>query len=305
MPSFFRLEGTYTALVTPFTKDDASPIAPPIDWAAYEALLRSQVEGGVDGVVPCGTTGESPALSPAEQTDLIRRAVKEAGGRVRVMPGTGTSATASTIERSREAERAGADAVMVVVPYYNKPTQEGLYRHFVAVAASVGCPVVVYNIPGRSVVDLLPDTLARICDVAKNVVGIKEATGNVLRGQELARRFGDRLAVMAGDDLLTVPMMAGGAKGIISVTSNLLPKDVARMTHLASEGLFIEARAMHLALLPVHEAMFLEANPAPVKAALALEGKMQDVVRGPLAPVTEATRQKIKDTLVAYARRTE
>jgi 4-hydroxy-tetrahydrodipicolinate synthase len=300
MASEFRLEGTFTALVTPFRKEESRPI----DWPAYEALVDTQVEGGVDGLVPCGTTGEGPTLTPSERVDLIRRAVQRAAGRVRVMAGAGTASTAGSVEQARDAERAGADAVMVVAPYYNKPTQEGLYRHFVAVAAAVSCPMVVYNIPSRTGVDVLPETLARICDTAKNVVGIKEATGNVLRGQELARRFGDRLAVMSGDDTLTIPMMAGGARGVVSVTSNLLPKDLVRMTKLAQDGMFVEARALHLALLPLHEALFLESNPAPVKAALALAGKMQDDVRAPLTPVAEATRLKIKEAILTYARST-
>jgi len=205
---------------------------------------------------------------------------------------------------SREAERSGVDAVMLVVPYYNKPTQEGLFRHFVAVAETVGCPVVLYNIPGRTVIDLTPDTLGRILEKAPNVVGMKEATGNVLRAQELERRFGSRLAVLSGDDALTLPMMSVGAKGVISVTSNLLPRAVTKATKLALDGAMEAAKKAHLALVPVHESMFLEANPGPIKAALAEHGKtavkIADAVRGPLVAASEATRKAIASALDTF-----
>ncbi len=294
-----RLEGTYTALATPFL-----PAADrPIDWAAFDALLDDQIAGGVTGVVPCGTTGESPSLTHHEQMEVVRRTLAKAKGKVQVIAGTGSNATAKTIETSREAERAGVDAVMVVVPYYNKPTQEGLYRHFVAVAKAVSCPVVVYNVPGRTSIDLSADTLSRILEAAPNVVCTKEATGNVLRAQELVRRHGDRLSVLSGDDALTLPMIACGAKGVISVASNVLPGAVARATRLALEGDLAAARKEHQALLPVYEAMFLEANPGPVKAALAHRGLMKDVVRGPLAEVSESTRKAVIAALETYARR--
>jgi 4-hydroxy-tetrahydrodipicolinate synthase len=195
------------------------------------------------------------------------------------------------------------------VPYYNKPTQEGLYRHFVEIAKSVGVPVVVYNIPGRTGIDLLPETLARICEAAMNVVATKEATGNVLRAQKLKVMLNGRLAILSGDDSLTLPMIAIGARGIVSVTSNLLPADVSLATRLALDGKMDEARRAHLALLPVHEAMFLEANPGPIKAALAARGEallassgfeMSDAVRAPLVPVTGATRTAITAALDEY-----
>jgi 4-hydroxy-tetrahydrodipicolinate synthase len=191
---------------------------------------------------------------------------------------------------------------MVVVPYYNRPTQEGLQRHFVEVARSVRVPVVVYNIPGRSGVDLAPETLARIVEAAPNVVATKEATGNVLRAQKIAQLLGPRMTVLSGDDALTLPMIAVGARGVVSVTSNVLPAQVVRATKLALEGRLAEAREAHLALLPVHEAMFLEANPAPVKAALAMRGIGRDTVRSPLAPCTEATRKALASAIDAYCR---
>lgn len=288
--------GTYTALVTPFKDEPRKPI----DWPAFERLVEMQITGGVQGLVPCGTTGESPTLSTDEQHEVIRRTVKLAESRVRVVAGTGTNSTEETIERSQTAERAGVHAVMVVVPYYNKPTQEGLCEHYVSVAHSVGCPVIVYNIPGRTGIDLTTDTLARICEAAPNVLAIKEATGNVLRAQEIVRVLGSRITVLCGDDALTLPMMATGAEGVISVTSNVLPGDVARVTTLAREGRWADAQRAHHALVPVHEAMFIESNPAPVKAALASRGICQVAVRGPLRAATENTRAKVSQVLESY-----
>jgi 4-hydroxy-tetrahydrodipicolinate synthase len=290
-----RLEGTFTALVTPFRSDLA------VDWEAFERLLEAQLAGGVNGLVPCGTTGESPALDHDEQLEVIRRTVKLAAGtKTVVIAGTGTNATRSTIASSQAAVRAGADAVMVVVPYYNKPTQEGLRVHFTEVAAAVDAPIVVYNIPGRTGIDLAPETLARICERAPNVVAVKEATGNVLRAQELVRLLGSRISVLSGDDALTLPMIAIGARGVISVTSNVYPAQVTRATRLALEGRFEEARREHLALCGVHEVMFVEANPAPAKAALAHHGVMSDVVRGPLAAISDGARARVIQALKAF-----
>jgi 4-hydroxy-tetrahydrodipicolinate synthase len=290
--------GTHTALVTPFL-DDAHQS---IDFPAFDALCESQIAGGVRGLVPCGTTGESPALSDAEKIELFARTVKIAKGRALVIAGTGSNSTHHTIELSRAAEEAGADAVMIVVPYYNKPTQEGLVAHFTAAAAAVKCPVVVYNVPGRTGIDLSADALVQICDRAKNVVACKEATGNVLRAQELSRRLGNRLAILCGDDALTLPMISVGAQGVISVTSNLLPREVTDATKAALDEKFDLARKLHFALLPVHEVMFVEANPAPVKWALAERGKMKNVVRGPLVPISASSSLKIASVLETYSR---
>jgi 4-hydroxy-tetrahydrodipicolinate synthase len=291
------IEGTYTAIVTPF-RDEAGQ---PVDWDAYDALVDAQVAGGVTGIVPCGTTGESPTLTREEHAAVVERTVKRAKGRVQVVAGTGSNATHEAVASSQHAERAGVDAVMVVVPYYNRPTQDGLCRHFVEVAKSVRLPVVVYNIPARTGVDLLPETLARIAEAAPNVVATKEATGNVLRAQKIVKTMGTRMTVLSGDDALTLPMCAVGARGVISVASNVLPAEVSRATRLALEGSATEARKAHLALLGVYEAMFLEASPAPVKAALALRGLIRDVVRGPIAPCTAETRKAIAAALEAYA----
>ncbi len=307
-----RFEGTYTALVTPFRDEPGQPI----DWDALDALIDAQIAGGVAGLVPCGTTGESPTLSHEEHGQVIERTVKRAKGRVQVVAGTGSNSTREALAMSQHAERVGADAVMLVVPYYNKPSQEGLYRHFVEVARSVRLPVVVYNIPGRSGTDLAPETLARIAEAAPNVVATKEATGNVLRAQKLVQTFGSRMAVLSGDDALTLAMVAVGARGVISVTSNVVPAEVSRATRLAIEGRgdgaspappergrnSDEALRAHLALLPLHEAMFVEPNPAPAKAALALRGAIRDVVRSPLVTCTEATRKIIAAALDASSK---
>jgi 4-hydroxy-tetrahydrodipicolinate synthase len=299
MPTL-RLEGTYTALVTPFLDEPGQPI----DWATLDALVDAQVAAGITGVVPCGTTGESPTLSHEEHAQVVERTIKRAAGRVQVIAGAGSNSTREAVALVEHAERAGADAVMVVVPYYNKPTQEGLFRHFVEVAAHTRLPVVVYNIPGRSVVDLSPETLGRICSASPNVVAAKEATGNVLRAQKLAQTMGDRLVVLSGDDPLTLPMIAVGARGVISVTSNVLPAEVTRATKLALDGRLEDARRAHFALLPVHEAMFIEASPGPVKAALALRGIGTAAVRSPIVTPAEPVRAAIGAALETYARST-
>lgn len=289
------LEGTFTAIVTPFTPDGSA-----VDVDALDRLVDAQIEGGVSGLVPCGTTGESPTLSDAEQVDVIRRVVVRAKGRVPVIAGTGSFSTKKTIEASKAAVEAGADAVMIVMPYYSKPSQDGLRMHAVEVARSVEVPVVLYNIPGRCIVDLLPETTERICSEAKNVVGMKEATGNVLRCQELVRRLGDRLTVLSGDDVLTLPMMAIGAKGVISVVSNVLPAETSRVTTLALAGKYEEARRAHFDLLELASLLFVEPNPAPAKAVLAKLGRMSPSVRGPLAPATDALTARLVEAMKRF-----
>jgi len=293
-----RFEGTYTALATPFREESGEPI----DWDAFDALVDWQLSGKVTGLVPCGTTGESPTLSHEEHARVIERTVERVKGRAQVVAGTGSNSTLEAVEMSQHAERAGADAVMLVVPYYNKPSQAGLHRHFVRVAKSVRLPVVIYNIPGRSGVDLAPETLAGIAEAAPNVVATKEATGNVLRAQKIVQTMGDRMTVLSGDDALTLAMIAVGARGVISVTANVVPAEVTQATRLALEGRMKDARQAHHALLPLHEAMFLEPNPAPVKAALAMRGIGNEVVRSPMAPCGEGTRQAIAAALAAWPR---
>lgn len=282
------LSGTFTAIVTPFTKDGAE-----VDFEALDRLVDAQIAGGVSGLVPCGTTGESPTLSDEEQRDVIARVVQRTAGRVPVLAGTGSFSTKKTVSASKVAVQAGADGVMIVMPYYNKPSQDGMRAHVLEVAAAVDTPIVLYNIPGRSVVDLAADTTEKICKEAKNVVGMKEATGNVLRCQELVKRLGDRLTVLSGDDGLTLPMMAVGAKGVISVTSNVLPAETSRVTTLFLQGKLEEARRAHFDLLDLHALMFVEPNPAPAKAALAHLGMMNPSVRGPLVPASSPLAERI------------
>ncbi|WP_437811459.1 4-hydroxy-tetrahydrodipicolinate synthase [Sorangium sp. So ce1078] len=286
------LSGTFTALVTPFTPDGEA-----VDFEALDALVEAQIAGGVSGLVPCGTTGESPTLSEAETTAVVRRVVEAARGRVPVIAGTGSFSTKKTIEASRAALAAGAGAVMIVMPYYSKPSQDGLREHTLAVARAVEGPIVLYNIPGRTGVDLSAEATERICAAAPNVVAIKDATGNVLRCQELARRLGDRLTVLCGDDALTLAMMALGAQGVISVTSNVLPRETSAVTRRFLAGDLAGARAAHLALLELHGLMFVEPNPSPAKAALAALGRMSPAVRMPLSPAGEATRQQIVEAM--------
>jgi len=285
--------GTWTALVTPFVKGGSR-----VDAEALERLVEDQIAGGVSGLVPCGTTGEAPTLEDDEQLEVIRRVVKTTRGRVPVMAGTGSNSTAKTVKASKAALAAGADAVMLVMPYYNKPSQDGMCEHVVAVAEAVGCPVVLYNIPGRSVVDLGVAATVQICERARNVVGMKDASGNVLRSQELARALGDRLALLSGDDVLTLPMMACGARGVISVTSNVLPAQVSAVTTHALAGRWDEARTAHLALGGLHGAMFVEPNPVPCKTALAMLGRMNEDVRLPLVAASTVTKAKMRDELV-------
>lgn len=287
-----RLEGTLTAIVTPFTPDGEA-----VDLAALDALVEAQIAGGVSGLVPCGTTGESPTLTDEEQATVIKRVVEVTAGRVPVVAGTGSFSTKKSILASKAAVAAGADAVMIVMPYYNKPSQEGLREHALAIARAVPAPIVLYNVPGRTVIDLTAETTARICEAAPNVVAIKDASGNVLRCQELTRRLGDRLTVLCGDDALTLPMMSVGARGVISVSSNVRPREVSEVTRRALAGDWSGARAAHLALLELHGIMFVEPNPAPAKAALAAMGRMSPAVRLPMAPASEGLTRQIVEVL--------
>jgi 4-hydroxy-tetrahydrodipicolinate synthase len=295
MLSTTDLAGAYTALVTPFSGDGAV-----IDFEALESLIDEQLSAGIAGLVPCGTTGESPTLTDAEQRLVIERTVKVVRGRVPVVAGAGSFSTQKTIQACRTALDVGADGVMVVMPYYNRPTQDGLVEHLTQVAAAAKAPMVLYNIPGRTGVDLSANAIETVCARAPNVIGIKDATGNVLRCQEVVRRLGDRLAVMSGDDALSLPMMACGARGLISTTSNLLPRQVSEVCRLALAGQWKEARRAHLALLPVHDVMFIEASPAPVKFALSQKSRIKESVRLPLVPASDAARAMISETVRRY-----
>lgn len=290
-----QLRGVIPALVTPFTSDGAG-----VDYKAFDALVAQQIDAGVTALVPCATTGESPTLSDSERLAVIKRTVELAAGRVPVIAGAGTFSTTKTIESALGALETGASGIMMVMPYYNRPSQPGLVEHVTAVAAAVKAPIVLYNIPGRTGVDLGADATVSICERAPNVIGIKDATGNVLRCQELVRRLGSRLSVLSGDDSLTLAMMACGGRGVISTTANLFPKQVVSVCARALAGDWEGARQAHLALLPVYDAMFCEPNPGPLKFALSHFGRMSHVVRLPLVSPTEASRRLILDAITRY-----
>ena len=293
-----KFQGAFTALVTPFVAGGDS-----IDFEALGKLAEAQIAGGVTGLVPCGTTGETPTLSDGEQLEVIRKVVAVAAGRVPVVAGTGSNSTRKSIKASQAAIEAGVDGVMIVMPYYNKPSQAGMREHVVTIAKEVSeTPIIVYNIPGRSVVDLSADATVEICEQAANVVAIKDATGNVLRCQEVKRRLGDRLTVMSGDDGLTLGMMAVGASGVISVSSNVIPAEVSAVTSAMLSGDHDAARNKHYGLLEFHRLMFVEPNPGPAKAALAQLGAMNSDVRLPLLPANETTHKHIAEALKALGK---
>jgi 4-hydroxy-tetrahydrodipicolinate synthase len=282
-------KGVITALVTPFRGDA-------IDEEALRRLVDEQIRAGIDGFVPVGTTGESPTVSVEEHIRIIKIVVEETRKRVPIIAGTGANSTREAIELTIEARAVGADATLQVTPYYNRPTQDGLFRHFKAVADAAGLPIVVYNVPGRTGCDLLPETMARLCEVPL-VVGIKEATGSAQRAAQILSRVGDRMVVLSGDDATAFPLYVLGAQGCISVVSNVAPADMAAMWDAAAAGDWKRARELHYKVFPLSEGLFIEANPIPVKAALAMMGKISDEIRAPLYPMTGANREKVRKIL--------
>ena len=286
------LSGCYTALITPFRDDQ-------IDKPALQALVQRQIGGGVSGLVPCGTTGEAPALSAPEWERVVAVVVETADGRVPILAGTGSNNTATVVERTRRARALGADGALVVTPYYNRPTQDGLYRHFVAIADAVDLPLVLYNVPGRTGVNLLPETVVRLADVP-SIVGIKEASGSLDQASQIMREASRDYVILSGDDSLTLPMMGIGARGVISVVSNIVPEAVSALTSACLEGDFVTGRTLHLALFDLCRAMFVETNPTPVKAAAALLGYSSPEVRLPLAPLSEVAQRRVETALAAW-----
>ena len=282
------LQGVYTALVTPFKNGQ-------VDWKAFEALLEAQIAGKVAGVVPVGTTGESPTLSNEEHIEVIARTVEIINGRCQVIAGSGANSTEEAVYLTREAKAAGADATLQVTPYYNKPTQEGIYRHFSTVADKTGLPVVLYNVPGRAGVPIGTDTIARL---ASNplMVAVKEAGGSVDRVSEILDLCD--ITVLSGDDSLTLPMMSVGAKGIISVASNLIPGELSEMVDLALKGDFASALALHRKYYPLFRNLFIESNPIPVKAAMGMTGAITPEYRLPLCEISAAHAETVKQTLI-------
>src|SRR3954469_10821074 len=276
-----RLRGSMVALVTPF-RDGA------VDEPALRALARWQIEKGTDGLVPCGTTGEGATLAPDEHYRVVRACVEEARGRVPVIAGCGSNDTRRTVENAQRAKEAGADFALVVTPYYNKPTPEGLFRHFEAVAKQGGLPVVLYNVPSRTSLDMLPETIAR-CARVPGIVGVKEASGSVVRVAEiLAAGVPQDFSILAGDDMFTLPTLASGGDGVISVVGNVAPADLAGLCDAFAAGDITRARAAQIRFAPLVKAMFCETNPLPVKYALYTMNRIAHELRLPLVPISEA-----------------
>jgi len=283
------IKGSIVAIVTPFNKGR-------FDEEAFSRLIEWHISKGTNAIVPCGTTGESATLDYEEHYRVIEVAIKVVNRRVPVIAGTGANSTDETIMITKRAKELGADAALLVAPYYNKPTQEGLYRHYKAVAEAVDIPIILYNVPGRTGVNVLPTTVARLSEI-KNIVAIKEATGDMKQVSEVIRLCGDRITVLSGDDFTTLPLLALGGKGVISVTANIAPHEVSEMCRLWEEGNIEEARRLHYRLEPLNQAMFIETNPIPVKTALAMMGKIKEEFRLPLCEMSELNKERLRKTL--------
>ena len=284
--------GTYTALVTPFHKGR-------VDEGAYQKLIRDQVRGGVDGIVPVGTTGESPSLGFDEHIWVIELAVRAAKGRVKVLAGTGANSTAEAIHLTRAAEAAGADGSLQVTPYYNKPSQEGLFQHFKKIARAPRLPIILYSLPGRCNIAIEVPTVQRLAKACKNIVGIKEAGGDADRVSQLRAALGQAFTILSGDDALTLPFMAVGAEGVISVASNIIPRQIAKMVNAFAAGKAAEALKLHQKYYPMFRDLFIETNPVPTKAALAMLGRCAEEYRLPLCKMSAANRAQLARTLKA------
>jgi len=278
--------GAFSALITPF-RDGA------VDERALRELVEWQIQSGIDGLVPCGSTGESATLSHAEHEQVIKLVVDQARRRVPVIAGTGSNSTAEAIRLTAFAREIRADGELLISPYYNKPTQDGLYRHYKAIASSVDLPLIVYNIPGRTGSNIAPETFARMCEI-RQVVGVKEASGSMDQCSDILKFCGDRLTMMAGDDSLTLPLMAMGAKGVISVITNAMPREMHELAAAALEGNFARARELHFSMLPLMRALFVETNPIPIKQACAFMGKCSNEMRMPLLPMTATPAERLR-----------
>jgi 4-hydroxy-tetrahydrodipicolinate synthase len=287
--------GTFTALVTPFRNGG-------IDVAAFEQLIENQVAAGISGVVAVGTTGESPTLSHEERQELIRLAVATAKKRCQVLAGTGSNATQHAVADTKTAEKLGVDGALLVAPYYNKPSQEGLFHHFRTIAAATSLPIMLYNIPGRCGVDIAPDTVARLATECRNIVSIKEASGSVERISELRARLPESFTILSGDDSLTLPFISVGAVGVVSVASNLFPVEVCALVRAYECGDAKLAFNLHRKMFQVFKDLFIEPNPVPVKTALGWRGAMSGDVRLPLCEMGEANQARLRKTLEAFER---
>lgn len=283
--------GTGTALVTPFYADRS------IDFESLGRLIDKQIECGIEALVPCGSTGEGATLSTEEKSSVIRFTVERAAGRVPVIAGTGTNNTQAAIELTRRAKELGADAVLLVCPYYNKPSQQGLFEHHRAIAEAVDIPQILYNIPGRSGVNMLPETQLRIAEECANVVATKEASANLEQIAEIARAAPEGFVVLSGDDSLALPIIACGGQGAIAVISNYMPTEYGNLVRAALAGDIAKARQLHFDVLPLMKLNFIESNPGPVKAALAMQGAIEEVYRLPMTPLQPANRSKLEQGL--------
>ncbi len=283
------IKGSIVAIVTPFKNGK-------FDENAYGDLIEWHISQGTHGIVPCGTTGEASTLDYDEHYRVIEVAVKTANKRIPVIAGTGANSTDEAITITKKAKELGADAALMVTPYYNKPTQEGLYRHYKAVTEAVDIPIVLYNVPGRTAVNMLPSTVARLAEF-KNIVATKEATGDMKQVSELIRLCGDRIAVISGDDFTTLPLLALGGKGAISVTANIVPKDMADMFNAWEKGDIATARHLHYKVEPLNAAMFIETNPIPVKTALVFMGRIAEEMKLPLCEMLPANKEKLRAVL--------
>jgi len=281
--------GSMVALVTPFKNGQ-------VDWPSLEALVEFHLQNGTNGIVPCGTTGESATLSHAEHDEVIRTVIKAVNKRVPVIAGTGSNSTDEAVRLTKEAERSGADGALMISPYYNRPTQEGIYQHYKKVASEVGIPLIVYNIPGRTGSKIEPETLARLAEI-KNVAGVKEATGSVDQAIDVIRLCGDRLAVYSGEDSLIYSLMSLGGKGVISTVANVAPKETAQLAEACLKGNWEKGRDWQFKLMPLIRAVFIETNPIPIKTALSLMGKCTGELRLPLTPMGEGNLKKLRQAI--------
>src|SRR6059058_3942506 len=287
--------GTFTALVTPFRNDG-------IDVSAFETLIETQIAAGITGVVAIGTTGESPTLSHDEREQLIRLTVATANKRCLVIAGTGSNATEHAVADTKMAEKLGADGVLLVAPYYNKPSQEGLFRHFKAIAEATSLPIILYNIPGRCSVDIMPETVARLAKECRNIVTIKEASGSVDRVSELRARLPESFTILSGDDSLTLPFMSVGAVGVVSVASNLFPAEICALVRAYERDDAKLALNLHRKMFPLFKDLFIEPNPVPIKTALGWRGAMSGEVRLPLCEMSEPNQARLRKTLEEFER---
>jgi 4-hydroxy-tetrahydrodipicolinate synthase len=284
--------GSMVALITPF-KDGK------IDWPRLEALVDFHIQNGTHGIVPCGTTGESATLSHREHDDVIKAVVKAVNKRLPVIAGTGSNSTDEAVRLTREAEKSGADGALMISPYYNRPTQEGIYQHYKRVASEVGIPIIVYNIPARTGSKIEPETLARLAEV-KNIAGVKEATGSVDQAIDVIRLCGDRLVVYSGEDTLTFSLMALGGKGVISTVANIAPREMSQLTEACLNGDWEKGRGLQLKLIPLIRSLFIETNPIPVKTAASFMGKCTAELRLPLTPMAESNVKKLKQAMIEF-----